>query len=503
MIFHRWHPIKPPDRDLESFDFSEINSLQRRWLDVKDSREAENPDTYKAFSERLERRWAIETGIIEGIYDISQGMTQTLVEHGLSADLIDAGSTNKNPQELVAVLQDHVEAAEFVTESIRRKTPFSKFFIQQLHQILTRHQPTYTAVDQFGTVFETPLDRGGFKTMPNNPTRRDGAVHEYCPPIQVESELDSLVCFYAASDLEKADFHPLLVGAWLHHRFTQIHPFQDGNGRVARALLTWHLVKEGYWPIVVSRDDREHYITCLEQADAGDLTPFVDFLVQQEKQTILQALSEPEPAPALAVFDQVLDHIVQSIQRKQRAQEAQLRSVNGVAGRLRDATAEYFDGRGGEITRRLETAGMVMEDVVVTGGPEDKEHYWRSEVIETANNAGQWVNWNENKFFVQLSVSPAIPNLSGYPRLVFVVSLHHVGRTLTGIMEATSFALITHYPDQSSDELLPSRRDFHNCTVSPFTFTNEESFDAVSPRFIRWAEEHLTIALTKWGEYLT
>ena len=319
----------------------------------------------------------------------------------------------------------------------------------------------------------------------------------------MESELESLVYFYEEADKEKNQFHPLLVGTWLHHRFTQIHPFQDGNGRVARALLTWHLVKEGYWPVVVSRDDRSRYIESLEQADEGDLTPLLEFLVQLEKQTILQSLSVPELSPPLQVFDQVLDHIVQGIRRKQRAQEDQLRSVNLTARSLRDSTAQYIGGRGSEITARLAAAGMEMENVVVTGGPEDREHYWRAEVIETANSARQWVNWNESKFFVQLSVSPAMPNVAGYPRLVFVISLHHVGRALTGIMEATSFALITHYPDESPSELPPSRRDFHDCTISPFTFTNYESYEAIRPRFTRWVEEHLTIGLTKWGEYLT
>ena len=509
MIFHQWRPIEPPECGLESVDFSEINALQRRWLDVKSSREAENPDTYKAFSERLERRWAIETGIIEGIYDISQGMTQTLVEHGLSADLIDAGSTNKNPQELVTVLQDHVEAAEFVTESIRRQTPFSKFFIQQLHQILTRHQTIYTAVDQFGTVFETPLDRGGFKTMPNNPTRRDGAVHEYCPPIQVESELDNLVDIYARSEPERGNFHPLLVGAWLHHRFTQIHPFQDGNGRVARALLTWHLVKEGYWPIVVSRDDREHYITCLEQADTGDLTPFVDFLVQQEKQTILQALSEPEPAPALAVFDQVLDHIVEAIQRKQRAQEEQLRAVNDVATYLQSALRYYLDDRKEQVSRRLSEAGMTVLASISAGGPYDgRQHWYGKEVNTTAQNAGHWASSNEARYFAALLLrgSPDNPAHARLPVLRFVVSLHHVGKELSGVMAATAFARIESPQAIDEDDEAGARSrelNFHDCTVTPFTFTNDESTEAIRPRFIRWAEEHLTIALTKWGEYLT
>ena len=503
MVYHKWEPIQPVEHESEQYDFGEIRSLQQQWLTIRREYESSTSQTYQAFMERLGRSWAIETGIIEGLYTLDRGVTETLVRDGIVAEYIERSATNREPDDLVRTLNDHQEAIVFVNRYISDGRALTLSFIRQLHQIFTSHQDTYEAVDQFGNVVHPKLDKGGFKTLPNNPTRADGSVHEYCPPEQVDSELDNLLYFYNESQNEKGIYHPLLTGAWLHHRFTQIHPFQDGNGRVARALLTWHLVKEDFLPIVVSRDDRSKYIDGLESADRGDLIPFIDLLVQLEKKTILQALSEPEPAPALTAFSQVLDHIVEGIQRKQRAQEEQLRSVNLIARGLRDSTVEYMEGRGIEITSRLEAAGMEMEGIVVTGGPEDKGHYWRAEVIETAHSAGQWVNWNENKFFIQLSVSPAMPNAAGYPRLVFVISLHHVGRTLTGIMEATSFALITHYQDQLSGEFLASQRDFHDCTISPFTFTNDDSSDAIEPRFTRWIEEHLTIALTKWGEYLT
>ena len=81
---------------------------------------------------------------------------------------------------------------------------------------------------------------------------------------------------------------------------------QDGNGRVARTLLTWHLVREGYLPVVIKRDDRDRYIDALESADGDDLRPFVDLLVQLQKQTILEALGEPESDPQPALVGQVL-----------------------------------------------------------------------------------------------------------------------------------------------------------------------------------------------------
>ena len=84
-----------------------------------------------------------------------------------------------------------------------------------------------------------------------------------------------------------------------------------------------------------------------------------------------------------------------------------------------------------------------------------------------------------------------------------VISLHHVGRELSGIMAATSFALIEHYPDVESEEM-PRTESlyFRDCTVNPFTFTSVSDFEATKPAFNRWVEEHLGIALSYWQGFL-
>ena len=503
MVAYGWQPIKGLDSESSRVDFQEIDSLHHQWVSFRELREASNPNAYKSFLERLERRWAIETGIIEGIYSIDRGVTQTLVENGLIADLIDCGSTNRNPQELVTVLKDHQDAATFVTESIRRGTNLSKHYIRELHQVLTRHQPTYTAVDQFGSMFETALDRGGFKTQPNNPTRReDGLIHEYCPPIQVESELDNLIGWCNEFQQSGTAYHPLLVAAWLHHRFTQIHPFQDGNGRVARALLTWHMAREKYLPIVISRDDHTRYIESLESADDGDLNSFVLLLVQLERRTILEALGEPEPVADSGVVDQVVGHIVEQIKRQNQERQAQMRSVGEVAQALRDSARSNLVSRADQVCQPLNQAGLTVGRAIDHGGPGEKEHWYRAEVVQTAQEAQHWANLNESRYFVKLSLNPE--DHSRAPRLVFVLSLHHVGQQLTGIMAATAFAQIR---DSRESDLEESQESsglyFRNCTVDPFTFTWQDDAEVVAPRFAAWVEERLSIALRYWSEFIS
>ena len=503
MIAHKWEPITPLREDC-GYDFSEIDSLQRQWLAYRHSREEVDPEAYAAFLVRLTRSWAIETGVIEGLYTLDRGTTETLVMRGISAELIEHSSTNKDPHELARILADHRDAVEGVYVEIREHRPISRSAIRQIHATLTRNQPTFRAMDQFGRWFDARLEHGEFKKLPNNPTRQDDTIHEYCPPEHVDSELDNLLEWYNQYLLETDRYHPLLTATWFHHRFTQIHPFQDGNGRVVRALLTWHLVREGYLPVVIQRDDRASYIDALESADRGKLVPFVDLLVRVQQRTILAALSEPETAEPIGAVDQILDHIIEQIGRTNAAVESPIRtSVNSVAEKLQAYASDLLKNQAAEIIVRLGQAGRNVVPFIVTGGPSEGENWYRSQVIQTANNSGHWANLNEVRFAVRLAlIANQMPR---QPRLVFVVSLHHTRRQLSGIMAATAFALIDHYTDHSSDRVAINESAlFVDCTpLEPFIFTWESNPGALLPRFKIWTEQSLAIALRQWGEYLS
>lgn len=500
MIGYKWQPISPPDANF-SYDFAEIDALHRQWLAVKEHQEAAQPEIYAAFMERLTRSWAIETGIIEGLYTLDQGMTETLVSHGISADLIERSSTNKEPQELARILDDHQHTFAGVYAEIRAGRTITRSAIRQIHSALTANQPTYRAVDQFGSRFDKKLNHGAFKTMPNNPTRPDGALHEYCPPEQVDSELDNLLHWYDQCQQDNVRYHPLLTAAWLHHRFTQIHPFEDGNGRVVRALLTWHLIQADYLPVVIKRGDRPDYIAALEYADRGDLTPFVRLLVRLQRQTILASLNEPESA-APSVVSQTLDSIVERFASQDAQLAAQMRSVNEVAETFADGIAAILESQGELICARLNQAGKRIEYYILQGDPFTRGDWYHSHVVQTAQNSGHWANLNEGRYFAGLSLTSfaALP----YRRLVFVVSLHHIGRRLTGVMAATAFALLgNYYADAPEPSEQIANCSFVDCTAEPFTFTRESVADALLPNFAEWIERALPPALTQWAEYLS
>ena len=81
-----------------------------------------------------------------------------------------------------------------------------------------------------------------------------------------------------------------IEAAWLHHAFTQIHPFQDGNGRVARALASLVFIKNGFFPLVVSRDDRIRYIEALEASEAGASEELIGLFSKIQKRSLTKAI---------------------------------------------------------------------------------------------------------------------------------------------------------------------------------------------------------------------
>ena len=74
---------------------------------------------------------------------------------------------------------------------------------------------------------------------------------------------------------------PVIVAADLHHKFVCIHPFDDGNGRIARLLMNYHLLKNNLPPVVIKSDDKKNYLRALQEADAGDLDSIRTYIAEK------------------------------------------------------------------------------------------------------------------------------------------------------------------------------------------------------------------------------
>ena len=494
---HEWKPIEPLSERDRQIDISDLNSLRVAWQEMKTRLAESSPSNLKEFNERLARQWSIETGILERIYDLDRGTTLVLIEHGFVAGLIERGSTNKEPEELIEILRDHRAAIDMIHDCIANKRLPTIGFINELHAIITRHQDSVEGQDQFGKRVLFPLMRGAFKDRPNNPTRPDRTIHQYSPPVQVPSEMENLI----RSHGEYSADNPILVAAWLHHRFTQIHPYQDGNGRVARALANLVLIKNDLFPLVITRDQRAQYIAALERADDGNLEALARLFADTEKKTILEALSiATDTKPAVAVVDQIGNAIAEKLRKRKLEKEERLRQVDTVARGLQSVLVDQMRSLAQTVVRKInESADLHIGIQVLPGGPDQAylenptEHWYHFQVVKSAQETNHRVNFNEHHFFVRTRLSE-----EGIPWLTFVTSFHHIGEELSGVMEITSFAEIS-FPRTEEEA---ARVDQIRCMDKPFTITNRDDPNTLRNRFLGWATECFSVAVKQWGDIL-
>ena len=118
---------------------------------------------------------------------------------------------------------------------------------------------------------------GQYKTAPNNVKTSSGGIYHFLPPEQVKPAMTDLIDRLRSQ--EASGEHAIIIAANLHYEFVRIHPFDDGNGRMARLLMNLILMKHGYPIAMVRRETREEYLDRLERADrTEDRAQFIQFI---------------------------------------------------------------------------------------------------------------------------------------------------------------------------------------------------------------------------------
>lgn len=115
-------------------------------------------------------------------------------------------------------------------------------------------------------------------TYRDRDVRIDGSSWVPPPASRVPEEMERVFHRFRA---ERTTTHPVERAALLHNRVARVHPFTDGNGRVARLLLNWALVKGKLPPVILEVRNREAYYSALEKGNAGDDGPFARFVARQ------------------------------------------------------------------------------------------------------------------------------------------------------------------------------------------------------------------------------
>lgn len=486
----QWQPIQDLPDNWEDLANTELPPLVTVWNEqaerLRDSGE------FKNFMEKLRREIAIETGIIERLYTLDYGITRLLIEQGINESLIPHGATDRPVGQVIALIQDQEAAVEGLFDFVGGQRSLSNFYIKQLHQLLTQNQRSTDALIQStGEIISVPLISGDWKQRPNNPVRQDGSVYEYCPPEQVASEMDRLITLHHQHT--ELTVPPEIEAAWLHHRFTQIHPFQDGNGRVARCLASLVFIQAGWFPLVLTRDNRAVYIGASEKADAGDLSDMINLFAKSQKQAFIRSLglSEQiltEARRAQVVIASIADKLKQNLSAsiQERCQQ-----VENYAEELFDLAFERFQDISEDIKLSLQSL-VSNPQIFVVQSPTDgsKSYYHRYQIVETAKQLDYFANIRPYHKWIQLVIALEASTT------IILLSFHVLGHEYRGLLVCSACA----YHKDDTEEGESNINDIQSLTDSLFQFSYADSRDRIVDRFKQLLEDIVVTGLEYWNK---
>ncbi|MBL8499768.1 MAG: Fic family protein [Nitrosomonas sp.] len=490
MAYERILPFPEP----EAFQFPELRALTSVWKEKKG--QLEDDGAYKEFIKKLQREWAIETGIIERLYTWDRGVTEVLIEQGIESAIIShrGGVAQKDAEHIQALINDHLGIIEGLFGYIKGEEPLSEYFIRGLQAQFTAHQDYTEAVTESGNLIRVTLLKGEYKTLPNNPRRPDGIVHSYCPPELTKNEMENLVNIYREAE---ARYSPEIKSAWLHHRFTQIHPFQDGNGRVARALASLVFLREGLFPLVVRESDRQEYIGALETADAGNLLPLVSFFARRQRDSILKALGLEQQVQQSKYADQIISSALELLKSRFTKEKQTMSIVFEHADKLCAIIDTKFKSLITTLDTQLreltppQTKQKYHARMNIADNSSPQRHYFQKQIVDTANHFDYFANSKQYHSWVRMILTTEL-------EFDYIVTIHGYGHGDTGILAASAFTFLKAPREDGETETL----DIHPAAADIFQFNYAESYDSIEKRFLEWLESSLAIALAEWKRSL-
>lgn len=206
--------------------------------------------------------WNYHSNNLEG-NSLTYGETKALLLFGITAQ----GKPLKDHSEI----KGHNEAIDWVIEVVNGDRPLTESFIRELHRLLLNE------------LYEEKLKKGvkleAYKTTSNHVITETGETFYFATPEETPSKMADLMAWYNEKIADE-NVNPILLAAEFHHKFIIIHPFEDGNGRTARILMNFILMKFGYPPVIIKTEDKVNYFAALRLADAGNISAFIAYIAK-------------------------------------------------------------------------------------------------------------------------------------------------------------------------------------------------------------------------------
>ena len=215
-----------------------------------------NKDNQKVLDKWLKTELAYTSNAIEG-NTLTRKETEMAIE-----ERITSGAKPINDY-LEAI--NHAKAFEFIQTSAAKAVKIDENYILQIHKIIL------SGIDDGNAGFyrSVRVRISGSQTILPNPLKVPDLMKEF-----------------SAWLLQKED-DMLLKAIEAHYRLVTIHPFIDGNGRTSRLIMNMELMRSGYVPVIIKKDNRLKYYEALDKAHTtGDYTDFVKLVTKAENEML-------------------------------------------------------------------------------------------------------------------------------------------------------------------------------------------------------------------------
>jgi len=328
--FVSWPRLGPIQRDLWE-RFSTELSERKRTVTADQLARAVNVAVRAA---------AIDTGAIEGLYQVDRGFTMSVALQAFAWEYA-LGERGEGVREL---FEAQLAGYELAIDAVKGATPLSEAWLRSLHEQICAPQKTYRVYTAMG-LQDQPLPKGRYKKLPNHVRLPDGSYHPYAPIVEVAPEMHRLFEQLHTTAFEEA--HPVEQTAYAHYALTSVHPFADGNGRVARALASVYLYKNISIPLVVYANQRPQYFDVLSKADEGDPEPWLTFVADRGLDT-MQLVEERLRRAAGTQPDEIAERVASYMSPPEaRLDNLALRLLRELQARWKRATAPVRTAVGG------------------------------------------------------------------------------------------------------------------------------------------------------------
>ena len=227
-------------------------------------------DIRDALLAQLRNLWTHTSTAIEG-NTLTLGETAFVLEEGLTI----SGKPLKDHEEVVG----HARAIDLVYDLIRRKSDLTEKDLFDLHKAV-----------QTERIFDVYKPVGAWKVEPNSTVIVSGdtqAIFEFAAPKDVPELMQGWLALFQKTCKENTANKEAALTAYvyLHVSFVRIHPFWDGNGRMARLIANIPVIRAGYPPVIIPREHRQEYIESLSEyhLSVGTVTARSELLPDVDK----------------------------------------------------------------------------------------------------------------------------------------------------------------------------------------------------------------------------